>query len=167
MPIIPHKLQNIWVNRLTGMGLIAFILIIMVASKPPSPCSAGSYMHINGIYGNVDGLKKLTPVMLAGVPVGVVCQMQYINETKRVKVDMAIDKKLAIPDDSAMVILSEGFGGAKYVKISLGGSPTNFAQNDTFQYGQDAILFDVLLNKIITLAEQNNLSKGQKGEQKP
>ncbi len=103
--------------------------------------------------------------MIAGVPVGQVCDLQYITDSRQARLDIAIYKNVKIPDDSAFVIQSEGFGGKKFIKVSIGGSPSDLSANNIFEYTQDSILFDELLAKIINMAQANQQQR--KSDKKP
>ncbi|MDE6218094.1 MAG: MlaD family protein [Muribaculaceae bacterium] len=78
-------------------------------------------------YENVQGLELSAPVNIRGYKVGQVrdIEFNYANPGK-IKVVMALNKDLQLPDDSEAKIASSLLSGA-YIEIKVGSSPTKLA----------------------------------------
>jgi phospholipid/cholesterol/gamma-HCH transport system substrate-binding protein len=89
-------------------------------------------------------------VRLAGVKVGTVTSMELNPDTFRADATMIIREGVAIPDDSAVVVASEGLLGGNYVEISPGGSPFPFAPGDEILDTQGAVSLVSLLLRFVS-----------------
>ena len=58
--------------------------------------------------------------------------------------------QILVPDDSAIVISSEGLLGGNFVEIVPGGSPFFFAEGDTIEDTQGAVSLVSLLLKFVS-----------------
>ncbi|MDR2511864.1 MAG: MlaD family protein [Bacteroidales bacterium] len=81
------------------------------------------------IYPKVEGLVASDPVKINGLKVGNVEKIDFIaaNDT-RVKVEIAVDKKIKIPKNTVIQLLSASIMGGQYVNLVLG-SDVEFAKN--------------------------------------
>ena len=60
---------------------------------------------------------------------------------------LAIDNKVKIPEDSEIIITSEGLLGSNFVSITPGGSEDFLEPNDQFIYTQGALNLNNLIQK--------------------
>jgi len=88
-----------------------------------------SYTLLAG-FRSAEGISVGTDVRLAGVKIGAVTGLQLNPDTYRAEAIVAIDQSVAIPDDSAMTIASEGLLGGNFVEIIPGGSFDYLADGD-------------------------------------
>ena len=118
--------------------------------------------QVAGLRGNVDsypltasfrsleGVGVGTDVRLAGVKVGTVTEGALNPETFRADTVVAVDAGIQIPDDSAIVISSEGLLGGNFVEIMPGGSPFSFENGDEITDTQGAVSLISLLLKFVS-----------------
>jgi phospholipid/cholesterol/gamma-HCH transport system substrate-binding protein len=85
-----------------------------------------------------DELKAGAPVLMSGINVGVIAGME-LEPDFSVNVRMNIRKGVAIPDDSAAAVYTDGLLGAKYIAILPGGSEDAMRDGDDFAYTQDSV----------------------------
>ncbi|MCC7441669.1 MAG: MCE family protein [Bdellovibrionales bacterium] len=73
-------------------------------------------------FGSVDGLIQGAKVMLNGIRVGTVDEIEFDEETREIRVDMSVDTAYAdwIREDSVAEMATQGVLGDKYVSIRGG-----------------------------------------------
>ncbi|PYG27081.1 outer membrane lipid asymmetry maintenance protein MlaD [Pelagimonas varians] len=98
---------------------------------------------------SLEGVNVGTDVRLAGVKVGTVSGIELNTETYRADTVVAINNGIEIPDDSAIIIASEGLLGGNYVEISPGGSPFYFSAGDEILDTQGSVSLLTLLLKYV------------------
>jgi len=88
-------------------------------------------------------------VRLAGVKVGTVTEISLNPETFRADMGMTLQDDILIPDDSAILISSEGLLGGNFVEISPGGSPFYYEDGDEILDTQGSVSLISLLLKYV------------------
>ena len=99
---------------------------------------------------SLEGVGVGTDVRLAGVKIGTVTDVTLNPETYRAETDLTLGSEVEIPDDSAVVISSEGLLGGNFVEIMPGGSPFYFASGDQIEDTQSAVSLTTLLLKFVS-----------------
>lgn len=99
---------------------------------------------------SLEGVKVGTDVRLAGVKVGTVTEIQLNPDTYRAETNLSLSRALEIPDDSAVVIASEGLLGGNFVEIMPGGSPFYYGPGDQIENTQSAVSLTTLLLKFMS-----------------
>lgn len=106
-----------------GISVIATIAILVFGIdylKGINLFSPANFYYVN--YDNVSGLEVSAPVSIDGYKVGQVREISFdYDHPGKIKVLLALDKKLRIPEDSYASLNSSLMGGG-YVEISLGQS---------------------------------------------
>jgi phospholipid/cholesterol/gamma-HCH transport system substrate-binding protein len=105
-------------------------------------------------FNRTDGLDIGSKVRMAGVDVGYV-EDSVLDEDFRATLTLKIKAGINIPDDSSAAIISSGFMGTKYVEIDAGGSEDFIAEGGEFEYTQDAMVIEELVDRIISLGKAN------------
>lgn len=98
---------------------------------------------------SAQGIGVGTDVQLAGVKVGSVTGMELNPETFRADAVMTIRNGVELPDDSSIIIASEGLLGGNFVEVQPGGSPFNFEAGDTVSNTQGSVSLIELLSKFV------------------
>ncbi|MGB7243017.1 MAG: outer membrane lipid asymmetry maintenance protein MlaD [Sulfitobacter sp.] len=99
---------------------------------------------------SLEGVSVGTDVRLAGVKVGTVTDVTLNTETYRADTVVAVETGIEIPDDSAIVISSEGLLGGNFVEIVPGGSPFFFEAGAQIEDTQGAVSLISLLLKFVS-----------------
>lgn len=86
---------------------------------------AGTY-PMTASFRSAEGITVGTDVRLAGVKVGTVTAMDLNPETFRAETTIAVDEAVVLPDDTALVVASEGLLGGSFLEVLPGGSPFNY-----------------------------------------
>lgn len=105
--------------------------------------------ELTASFRSVEGVTVGSDVRLAGVKVGTITGLELNPTTFRADAVVAIDKEVVLPDDSAILISSEGLLGGNYVEIVPGGSPFNLAPGDEILDTQGAVSLMTLLLRFV------------------
>lgn len=114
-----------------------------------SPAKTSDYA-LTASFRSGEGVSIGTDVRLAGVKVGTVRDMILNTQTYRADTVLAVKNGVVIPDDSAVVISSEGLLGGNFVEIFPGGSLENFAAGDEILDTQGSVSLVSLLMKFVS-----------------
>ena len=110
----------------------------------------GSNYPLTASFRSLEGVSVGTDVRLAGVKIGTVTDVSLNNVTYRADTTVTLDADTQIPDDSAIVISSEGLLGGNFVEIVPGGSPFNFEPGSEITDTQGAVSLISLLLKFVS-----------------
>ncbi len=106
--------------------------------------------EIHANFRSVEGISLGSDVRLAGVKVGTVTGL-YLNPlTFRAETTMAVSDGIELPDDSAIMISSEGLLGGNFVELIPGGSEFNLEEGGEILDTQGAVSLITLLLKFVT-----------------
>lgn len=103
---------------------------------------------------SAEGIGIGTDVRLAGVKVGSVVDMVLDPATFRAETELTVQNDVILPDDSAIVIASEGLLGGSYVEILPGGSPFNLDPGAEIEDTQSSVSIVQLLLKFVSGSEE-------------
>jgi phospholipid/cholesterol/gamma-HCH transport system substrate-binding protein len=121
--------------------------------------------QVDASFGSIDGVAKGTKVLLAGIPVGEVSDFVYNEARQRAILTMTLRDGILIPLDSVVMIVTDGLLGGKYLKIQAGGDTEMMTPGGQFDYTQDSIVFEEILEKVILNAEKTR-EKEKEAKQK-
>ena len=99
---------------------------------------------------SIEGVSVGTDVRLAGVKVGSVTALDLNPETFRADARFTVQNQIALPDDSAVIVSSEGLLGDNFVEILPGGSPFNLEPGSEIEDTQSSVSIISLLMKFVT-----------------
>jgi phospholipid/cholesterol/gamma-HCH transport system substrate-binding protein len=97
----------------------------------------------------IDGLKIGDDVRLSGIKIGSVVDHHLDPDYYQAIVSMSINPGVALPDDSAALIASDGLLGGKYVAIEPGGAEEMIAPGGQITLTQPSVNLESLLGKLI------------------
>ena len=110
---------------------------------------SGGYA-LTASFRSLEGVTVGTDVRLAGVKIGSVTGIDLNPQTFRADTEFTIQNGIDLPDDSAVVISSEGLLGGNFVEILPGGSPFNLETGAEIEDTQSAVSLVGLLMKFVT-----------------
>ena len=125
-------------------GLVIFS--VMTSSEDIFPQEYETTYHAS--FFDISGIKVGSQIRLAGVNVGRVVKVYLDKETYSAEIVLAIDGKIKIPEDSEVIITSEGLFGSNFVSITPGGSEDFLGPGGKFIYSQGALNLNSLLQKL-------------------
>ena len=126
--------QRIKIGLFTAIGILVLIFAVFFIGNQKSLFS--STIKINGLFKNVNGLQIGNNVRFAGINIGVVDDIQIVNDTT-VKVVLTINNsvKKFIKKDAKMSIGSDGLMGDKLIVVAPGSGSENSEVNNGDQIG--------------------------------
>ena len=136
---------------IVGAGVLAAAVGFVIYAGQVSGYSGSTTTYpLEASFRSLEGVSVGTDVRLAGVKVGTVADVTLNPETYRADTTVALTQGIEIPDDSAIVISSEGLLGGNFVEIVPGGSPFFYSPGDTIDDTQGAISLVSLLLKFVS-----------------
>ena len=102
---------------------------------------------LHASFRSVEGVTVGTDVRMAGVKVGTVTGLTLNPQTYMADATVTIRKDVVLPDDSTILISSEGLLGGSFVELQPGGSPTNLEPGGEIEDTQGAVSVISLLMK--------------------
>lgn len=132
-----------------GVVLAAAIGFGVYAAQVAGLGNGGTHYSLNASFRSLEGVGVGTDVRLAGVTIGSVRGVTLNPETYRADTVLVIAQATRIPDDSAVIVASEGLLGGNYIEVMPGGSPEFFDAGATVTDTQGAVSLISLLLKFV------------------
>ncbi|NIZ59923.1 outer membrane lipid asymmetry maintenance protein MlaD [Sedimentitalea sp. CY04] len=133
-----------------GVVLAAAIGFAVYAGQATGLSKSSDGYELNASFRSLEGVGVGTDVRLAGVKIGTVTDVELNPQTYRADTHFSVQEGIDIPDDSAIVVSSEGLLGGNFVEIMPGGSPFNFEPGDEMEDTQGAVSLITLLLKFVS-----------------
>ena len=111
---------------------------------------SGDHYALSASFRSAEGVSIGTDVRLAGVRIGSVSSVELDPVTYRANTELLLSNDIEIPEDSAVVVSSEGLLGGSFVEIIPGGSPFALEQGGEIEDTQGAVSLINLLLKFAT-----------------
>ena len=133
-----------------GAVLAAVIAFAVYAGQATGLSSRTPGYELAASFRSLEGVSVGTDVRLAGVKIGTVTDVGLNPETYRADTKFSVADGIEIPDDSAVVVSSEGLLGGNFVEIMPGGSLFYFEPGDEVEDTQGAVSLISLLLKFVS-----------------
>lgn len=134
-----------------GVVLAAAIGFAVYGAQVAGFGDGGSATYpLTASFRSLEGVNVGTDVRLAGVKIGTVTEIALNPETYRADTVVSLRSVTQVPDDSAIVISSEGLLGGNFVEIVPGGSPFFLEPGDEILDTQGAVSLISLLLKFVS-----------------
>lgn len=133
-----------------GVVLAAAIGFSVYAAQIAGVSTGSNNYPLTASFRSLEGVSVGTDVRLAGVKIGTVSDVALNTETFRADTTVAVFSGIEIPDDSAIIIASEGLLGGNFVEVVPGGSPFYFEPGDEISDTQGAVSLISLLLKFVS-----------------
>ena len=130
-----------------GVIIIAGWFILSVVSKSEKLTNVGETTRYIASFNDVSGISVGSNIKLAGVTVGKVLELKLDEINYTAEMVLGINRKIKIPNDSEIIITSEGLLGSNYVSISPGGSDIFLKANENFSFTQSSLSINNLIQK--------------------
>ncbi len=141
--------ENVTEVAVGGAVLAVAAAFLFYALGTAGGISGGSGYPLTASFRSAEGIGVGTDVRMAGVKVGSVTAMDLNAQSFRAEATVQINNGIDLPDDSAIVISSEGLLGGNFVEILPGGSAYNYAPGDEVLDTQGAVSLISLLMKFV------------------
>jgi phospholipid/cholesterol/gamma-HCH transport system substrate-binding protein len=129
--------------------LLAAGFAIYAAKGAGLTAGRGQSYALTASFRAVDGISAGSDVRLAGLKVGTITGLVLNPETFMADAVIDIRSDILLPDDSAILISSEGLLGGNFVEIVPGGSLDNLAPGDEIEDTQGSVSLVSLLMKFV------------------
>lgn len=130
-----------------GVIIIAGWFILSVVSKSDKLSNISETTNYIASFNDVSGISVGSNIKLAGVTVGKVLELKLDEINYTAEMVLGINRKIKIPNDSEIIITSEGLLGGNYVSISPGGSDIFLEANENFSFTQSSLSLNNLIQK--------------------
>lgn len=128
-----------------------FIFAVQVTGAGP----AGNSIGYSASFRSAQGVSVGTDVRLAGVKVGTVTGMALNPKTFRADTSFTVSEDIKLPEDTSVVISSEGLLGGSFVELLPGGSPFDLEPGTEIEDTQSAVSLINLLLKFVTGSQES------------
>ncbi len=129
--------------------LVAAVAFVVFAAQGRGVAGDGGSYDLRASFRSVDGVQVGTDVRLAGVKVGSITSLALNPTTFFADATVSIPSDIILPDDSAILISSEGLLGGNFVELVPGGSTENLAPGDEILDTQGSVSLINLLMKFV------------------
>lgn len=116
--------------------------------------AGGRGYELTASFRSLEGVSVGTDIRLAGVKIGSVTDVRLNPETYRADTTLTLQDGVLVPDDSAVVVASEGLLGGNFVEIVPGGSPFYYDPGAEITDTQGAVSLISLLLKFVSGGEE-------------
>ena len=132
-----------------GAVLAAAIGFLVYAGQSTGFTAESSSYPLTASFRSVDGVTVGTDVRLAGVKVGTVTALSLNPQTYFADATILVRKDVLLPDDSTILVSSEGLLGGSFIELQPGGSLDNLSPGDEIEDTQGAVSVISLLMKFV------------------
>jgi phospholipid/cholesterol/gamma-HCH transport system substrate-binding protein len=130
-----------------GVIIIAGWFILSVVTKSDKLSNISETTNYIASFNDVSGISVGSNIKLAGVTVGKVLELKLDEINYTAEMVLGINRKIKIPNDSEIIITSEGLLGGNYVSMSPGGSDIFLKANENFSFTQSSLSLNNLIQK--------------------
>lgn len=136
---------------LTGGGVLAVAAAFLIYMAQVGDIGGGkSGATYTASFRSAEGIGVGTDVRLAGVKVGSVLDMDLDPQTFRAETVLSVSPEVTLPEDTAVVISSEGLLGGSFVELLPGGSVFTLEPGSEILDTQSSISVVQLLLKFVS-----------------
>jgi phospholipid/cholesterol/gamma-HCH transport system substrate-binding protein len=137
-----------------GAVLAVAIGFLVYAGQSTGFSGASDTYPLTASFRAVDGITVGTDVRLAGVKVGSITTLDLNPQTFYADATVEIDRAIELPDDSAILVSSEGLLGGNYIEIVPGGSTDVLAPGAEIEDTQGSVSLVTLLMRFVGAATE-------------
>ncbi|MBV1867712.1 MAG: outer membrane lipid asymmetry maintenance protein MlaD [Marinosulfonomonas sp.] len=127
---------------------LGFLLYAGQLSGFTQNTSAGN--EFTASFRSIEGVSVGTDVRVAGVKVGRVIELELDPQTFRAQTRISITSDIELPEDTAVIVASEGLLGGNFVELLPGGSPFNLEPGSEIEDTQSSVSLIQLMLKFVT-----------------
>lgn len=109
----------------------------------------GNHIQLHAAFDQVGGLKTRAPVVIAGVKVGQVTNIE-LGSDLRAHVTLEVLGNVSLPDDTTAAIRTTGLLGDQFIALEPGASEEDLKSGATFAFTQNAVSIENLIAKFAT-----------------
>jgi phospholipid/cholesterol/gamma-HCH transport system substrate-binding protein len=149
------KTQDTLVGIFVTSGIAALFFMALQISSLGSFSSTDTY-QINARFDNSGSLKVKSPISVAGVHIGRITNISIDSESYESVIEMAINAKYRLPDDTTASIFTAGLLGEQYIHLEPGGSEEFISEGGAIDITQSAIVLEDVIGQFLIKTAENN-----------
>ena len=134
------------------IGFFSILIFFLITSFYQSSDNSNKEIKFKSIFNYVEGISVGTDVEMAGLKIGIVDKIS-LNQNNEVVVEGIIDPLIDIPDDSILLIRSNGIFGKKSLLIEPGFGDIIEMESYLFTDTKDSYSIDMFLRYLGNLNE--------------
>jgi phospholipid/cholesterol/gamma-HCH transport system substrate-binding protein len=142
-------MKSTWLEFVVGLFLAIGVLCLAYLSIGIARnefFNAGGY-EITAVFSNCSGLRRGSSVMIAGVEVGRVKEIQL--QDYEAKVALIINSRVVLQKDTIASIKTKGLIGEKYIELTPGGADEKIAPGGLIHDTEPAMDIEGLIAKFV------------------
>ncbi len=128
-----------------AIGFLAFATNVTGAGQ-----ANANHYELTASFRSAQGISVGTDVRLAGVKIGTMTDMDLNPTTFRADTRFTIVDDIELPDDSTILVSSEGLLGGNFIEIVPGGSPFNLEPGGEIEATQSSVSLITLLMRFVS-----------------
>ena len=129
--------------------LAAAVFFVFYAGQTTGFTGSSTTYDLKASFRSVEGITLGSDVRMAGVKVGTITSLELNPKTFFADATVSVQKGLELPDDSAILISSEGLLGGNFIELVPGGSETNLEPGAEIEDTQGSVSLISLLMKFV------------------
>jgi phospholipid/cholesterol/gamma-HCH transport system substrate-binding protein len=133
-----------------GVVLAAAIGFVVYTGQTTGFASSSGGYPLTASFRSIEGVSVGTDVRLAGVKIGTVTGIDLNPQTFRADTTFSVASNVEVPDDSAVIVSSEGLLGGNFIEIMPGGSLFALEPGDEIIDTQSSVSLVTLLLKYVS-----------------
>ena len=133
-----------------GAVLAAAVAFVFYASQSTGFSGSATTYDLKASFRSVEGITLGSDVRMAGVKVGTITALDLNPKTFFADATVSVQNGLKLPDDSAILISSEGLLGGNFIELVPGGSDTNLEPGAEIEDTQGSVSLISLLMKFVS-----------------
>lgn len=141
--------ENVTEVAVGGAVLAVAVGFLIFALSSTGGVGSSQGYPLSASFRSAEGVSVGTDVRMAGVKIGTITDMELNPSTFRAEATLSIHDSIELPDDSSVLISSEGLLGGNFVEVLPGGSLYNYAPGDEVTDTQGAVSLITLLMKFV------------------
>ena len=137
---------------IAAAALLASALILTaLANRGQQPADSAALV-LTAAFERVDGVRIGSPVRVAGINVGTVAAAT-LDENRNAVLTLSFNQPVALPDDTAAVIETDGIFGTKHIEMHPGGTEDMLKSGARMSYTQKSVIIEDLVALIVQRAK--------------
>ena len=124
---------------------ISFIVYSVKTTDLNKELSDSNFV-LHASFTSVQGINLGSEVVLAGVKVGTVTNIELNKESFEAKITFSLFEDYKLPDDTEAVINADGLLGENYLSLNVGGSDTVLSNGEELLYTKSSMNILNILN---------------------
>ncbi len=125
---------------LTGAAVLAAAIGFLAwAGQGTDFATGGDLYPLRASFRSAEGITVGTDVRLAGVKIGTVTELELNPQTFFADTTIMLREDVVLPEDSVIMVASEGLLGGAFIELIPGGSLDNLAAGDEILDTQSAV----------------------------